>query len=280
MRQRVISALVGLVLLAAVLVFYQTVVFKIVIVALVLLAVFELLHAAKLQECKPLFLLCLVFSGFVPILQMQRLQNQLALICGVYAFLLFVVLIKYHATLRYEQLAYGFLVSVMIPFAFSGALFIHSRYRAEVSILYLLLALGGAWLTDSGAYFSGRAFGKHKLAPNISPKKTVEGVIGGVVTAFVFYFLITLGYTAIWKAATGVVIEVNWLALGALAPLASVAGVLGDLTASVIKRQCGIKDFGSIMPGHGGVMDRFDSVMFTLPTVYMYLQFVEIAAVR
>lgn len=280
MKQRLISSFVGLALLAVVIAFYQTVVFNIVILLLVLVAVYELLHAAKLQECKPLFLLCLVFSGFVPVLQMQRLQNHLALICGIYAFLLFVLLIKYHATLRYEQIAYGFMVSVMIPFAFSGALFIHSRYRTEISILYILLALGGAWLTDSGAYFAGRAFGKHKLAPNISPKKTVEGVVGGVLTAFVFYFLITLAYAAIWKSATGVVLSINWLALGALAPLASVAGVLGDLSASVIKRQCAIKDFGSIMPGHGGVMDRFDSVMFTLPTVYMYLQFVEIAAVR
>lgn len=276
MKQRIISALLGLCVLAFVLAFYETIVFNIAVIALILLAMYELFKAAKLNECKPLYLLCLLFSALVPLLQTKHLGGQLALICGAYAFLLFLILIGYHSTLRIEQVALAFFFGLMVPFSFSSLLFVHDRYEMSVSMLYLLLMLGGAWLTDSGAYFAGRAFGKHKMAPTISPKKTVEGAVGGVLCNLVCYFLLSLLYITIANRAFGIVITVNYLGLAILAPLASFAGILGDLVASVIKRQCGIKDFGSIMPGHGGVMDRFDSVLFVAPTVFMYIQYVEL----
>ena len=110
----------------------------------------------------------------------------------------------------------------------------------------------------------GCAFGKHKLCPEISPKKTVEGAIGGIVGDLV----VCLGLTYAFSVYTGV--SINWLSFGIFLPFGAVAGILGDLCASIIKRQFGIKDYGNIMPGHGGVMDRFDSWIFVAPLLYIW----------
>ncbi|WP_312642350.1 phosphatidate cytidylyltransferase [Hydrogenoanaerobacterium sp.] len=276
MKQRIISALLGLCVLGFVLAFYETAVFNIAVTLLIVMAMYELFKAAKLTQYKPLFALCLVFSVLVPLMQTKHLSNQLALICGAYAFLLFCALIRYHDTLHIEQLSLAFFFGLMIPFSFSTLLFMHDRYVMPVSMLYLLITLGGAWLTDTGAYFVGCKFGKHKMAPTISPKKTIEGAIGGILCNLICYYVLTMLYITVADLVFGITIQVNYLALGCLAPLASLAGILGDLSASVIKRQCGIKDFGSIMPGHGGVMDRFDSVLFVAPTVFMYIQYVDL----
>lgn len=276
MKQRLVSSVIGLGVLALVLVFYETVVFNIAVAVLIIMAMYELFKAANLIQFKLLFALCLLFSLLVPMLKMDAFAQQLATICGIYAFLLFLVLIRYHKTLHIQQVGIAFLFSLMIPFSFLTLQLVHDHYSMSISILYLLIALGGAWLTDTGAYFAGNKFGKHKLAPTISPKKTVEGAVGGVVFNLVAYYILVLLYVFGANQLFGIVIQVDYLALGILAPLASFAGILGDLTASVIKRQYSIKDFGSIMPGHGGVMDRFDSVLFVAPTVYMFIRYFEL----
>ena len=119
-----------------------------------------------------------------------------------------------------------------------------------------------AWISDTGAYFAGTFFGKHKLCPEISPKKTVEGFFGGIVTDIVIMTVFSLIYSLV----TGVHVHYWWLIF--TAAVCSVISVLGDLSASILKRQQGLKDYGNIMPGHGGVMDRFDSVLFTVPAFY------------
>jgi len=128
---------------------------------------------------------------------------------------------------------------------------------------WAFLILATAFLCDTGAYFAGRAFGKHPLAPNLSPKKTIEGVAGGILGAllatlcahFIFLTRITLA---------------DAIALGILG---SLAGVLGDLIESLIKRSSGIKDAGSFFPGHGGVMDRIDGLLFVIPVFFTYIYF-------
>ena len=120
-----------------------------------------------------------------------------------------------------------------------------------------------AFATDTFAYFSGMYLGKHKLCPRVSPKKTIEGSIGGltgtVIACGVFAYFIVPGAL------------VSFMILGAVG---SVVAQMGDLSASMIKRWTGIKDFGKIMPGHGGVLDRFDSIIFTAPLVYYYITIV------
>ena len=141
------------------------------------------------------------------------------------------------------------------------------------AVFFILLILCFAWGGDTCAYFAGRAFGKHKLCPVVSPKKTVEGAIGGVLGTMVFGVIITLVYSvaanrmeAFTRSNIGVSMYVIIALLGCVA---AVLGIYGDLFASVVKRQCGIKDYGTIFPGHGGILDRFDSVMFIAPFVTM-----------
>ena len=143
------------------------------------------------------------------------------------------------------------------------------------AMFFILLILCFAWGGDTCAYFAGRAFGKHKLCPVVSPKKTVEGANGGVLGTMVFGVIITLVYSVAanrMEAFTRTNIGVSmYVIIALLGCVAAVLGIYGDLFASVVKRQCGIKDYGTIFPGHGGILDRFDSVMFIAPFVTMVI---------
>ena len=125
----------------------------------------------------------------------------------------------------------------------------------------------GAFMSDTGAFFAGRAFGKRKLAPAVSPNKTVAGCIGGfagsIVGMAVFHIIV--------KAV--VHLDIGWANILIMGVLGSLFGQLGDLSFSVIKREFGIKDYGTIFPGHGGVLDRFDSVLFVSPAYLLFLLF-------
>lgn len=139
----------------------------------------------------------------------------------------------------------------------------------EIGPFLVLLPLVAAWGSDTCALFAGMLFGRHKLAPVVSPKKTVEGAIGGVVGATV----LMLAVVAVFNRFTPV--DIPYGAALILGAVGAVIGQLGDLTFSVIKRQTGIKDYGHIFPGHGGVLDRFDSVIFVAPVVELVLQVLE-----
>ncbi|MGA8806381.1 MAG: phosphatidate cytidylyltransferase [Thermoanaerobaculia bacterium] len=124
-------------------------------------------------------------------------------------------------------------------------------------VFFLLLVV---WLGDSGAYYFGRTFGKHKLSPRISPKKTVEGLMGGVfaavVTAVIIHFTFFRNFPLLHAIIAGVIL--------------SIAGVIGDLAESMWKRSAAVKDSGTLLPGHGGFLDRFDSIFYTTPILYVY----------
>lgn len=121
------------------------------------------------------------------------------------------------------------------------------------------------WLGDAGAYYTGKKFGKHKLSPRISPKKTVEGLLGGVATSVVaavaIHFIFLDELPLIHAAIAGAIL--------------SVAGVIGDLAESMWKRSAAVKDSGTLIPGHGGFLDRFDSILYTAPILYIYWAFVQ-----
>ena len=129
---------------------------------------------------------------------------------------------------------------------------------------FVWLIFFSAFGCDVGAYFTGMAFGKHKLIPQLSPKKTVEGSIGGIVVAVAICVI----YGVILEAKNELVGVDTVLLCCITGMVGSVFSQIGDLAASAMKRYVGIKDFGKIMPGHGGVLDRFDSVLFTAPVVY------------
>ena len=136
-----------------------------------------------------------------------------------------------------------------------------ANYQNNFSPSLLLGAFILVWVNDSAAYFVGKNFGKQKLFPSVSPKKTVEGFLGGLFFACISSYFIatyteTLGFT-------------SWLIL---AIIVSVFGTLGDLIESKFKRQAGVKDSGVIMPGHGGLLDRLDSIIFASPFIYLFLR--------
>lgn len=144
---------------------------------------------------------------------------------------------------------------LLYAFAFST---IASIIIATGKIYYLLLVLNFACVCDMGAYFVGVSIGKTKLCPQISPKKTVEGALGGIVSSMIVTAVITLCYGYFDKILPTLLITI---------PLC-VVGMAGDLFASIIKRKVGIKDYGNLIPGHGGILDRVDSILFICPLVY------------
>lgn len=144
---------------------------------------------------------------------------------------------------------------LIYAFAFST---IASVIIAAGGIYYLLLVLNFACVCDMGAYFVGVSMGKTKLCPEISPNKTVEGALGGIVSSVIATLVITLCFGYFDKILPTLLITI---------PLC-VVGMIGDLFASIIKRKVGIKDYGNLIPGHGGILDRVDSVLFIAPLVY------------
>lgn len=154
----------------------------------------------------------------------------------------------------------GFLVASVF---YVGVGFFYFMQTRDAGIVYIVFALVIVWTTDSGAYFVGRKLGKHKLWPEISPKKTVEGFVGGIVIAVIA--------TIIFQLIVG--LDVSWAILLLVAVVASIVGQLGDLVESAIKRHYGVKDSGKILPGHGGILDRFDSLLFVLPLLH-FLHFI------
>ncbi len=149
---------------------------------------------------------------------------------------------------------------VYIPFLFSHLLFIEKLKYGNIIVWLPFLT---AWFTDTFAYFVGIYMGKVKLSPRISPKKTVEGALGGIVGSVA---LSTLAGFIINSFGVDIRI-IHFVITGFLCGIAS---ELGDLAASYIKRYTGVKDFGNIIPGHGGILDRFDSILFTAPVIYYY----------
>ena len=141
--------------------------------------------------------------------------------------------------------------------------FVELRAINENGLLWVVLAMVLTWSADTGAYFAGRSFGKTKLFPRVSPKKTMEGVYGGIALTV----LVAIGYTQTWLP------EVTMLSAGIMGAVLAILSVVGDLVESMMKRAFGVKDSGKFMPGHGGIIDRLDSLLFTFPVVLAYVTY-------
>lgn len=284
MLTRIISGAVGIVIMAAVLYFHNTIALPIAVAAMIAVMLYELLRAVKLEKSLPILIASELCGMAMPFIYneyeterisytdllagcpdcMTRYANSDFLKLRMYpfmlilaaAFVIFITWLKNHKTIRYEQIFFALAVTVLVPQAMSTMVRIDRRF----GVFELVLGLCGAWIADTGAYFTGVALGKHKLCPEISPKKTIEGFIGGIVTTGIVFVAADAVYNKVFAPEVFVI--------GAIC---AVIGTVGDLSASMVKRQIGFKDYGKIMPGHGGLMDRFDSVLFVLPTFFAFI---------
>ena len=273
MLTRIISAVVAIVIAAVVLFFHNTLVINIAVALLIGVALFELFRAEDCLKFKVSQIVCYVFALAIPFSDylLKLNKNIMYYIAAAFLLAMFVTFLGYYKTMKFEKLCVMIFFSGFVSLTMSTLLYLH-KSEGEHGLFCIILTLCGAWLADSGAYFAGTFLGRHKLCPNISPKKTVEGLIGGVVTNGLIFVLLGFGYS---KIASGN-IDMNYIALFVLGMICALMGLLGDLSASLIKRQTGIKDYGNIMPGHGGVLDRFDSVLFVAPFMTIALSIINI----
>ncbi len=227
-------------------------------------AAYELLHSTGLITNRRILAVCSGFSVLTALYfyfgwSAAVAQTGLVLLL-VY---LFAELLYDHKNIDFLKIAAAFFAALLLPYMLSALLRI---YFMEHGKIYVLIPLIAAWACDVCALFSGMLFGKHKLAPVISPKKTVEGAVGGVLGGALGVFLYALVVNLCFD--TGF----SYPAMLLIGAFGAVLGQIGDLSFSVIKRRFGIKDYGRILPGHGGILDRFDSVIFVAPIVEVLLQ--------
>lgn len=307
MLTRIISGAVGVAIMAVVLYFHNTIVLPIAVAAMIAVMLYELLRAVKLEKCIPILSaveLCGIITPFLcnmrfsavdsrkmsysalyhysniddyveyygkDAIEQLCVSNQTSLIAFAVTllatFVIFITWLKKHKEIRYEQVFFALAVMILVPQSMSTMVRI-DRMDREMGLLMLILGLCGAWIADTGAYFTGVAFGKYKLCPEISPKKTIEGFIGGIVTTGIVFAVIPVIYNGRFQLASALILFI----IGAVC---AIVGTIGDLSASMVKRQIGFKDYGKIMPGHGGLMDRFDSVLFVLPAFYAMMALLE-----
>ena len=279
MKERVASGVSLVIFLAAIVVFNSTfpAALNIAIALISVLAVFEIISALGLSKNFVLLVPSLIFSAVIPLLQLvtpQQIQADTLQHAAyfLYTVVIFGALILYHKVITFREVGVIYSMSLMIPSALETIISIRTL-GGRHGMFYVIIAIFSAWIADTGAFFAGRRWGKHKLCPNISPKKTVEGVIGGfalnIIAMVVFGYL----FHAIYYAYS---VEISYLTLVIIGFFGTIMSILGDLSFSLIKRSCHIKDFGEIIPGHGGILDRFDSVIFEAPFVYLLVQFLPI----
>lgn len=263
MKQRIITGAIALALFLPI-VLLGGPVFTILVYIIAAVGLYEMLRMkdlslfsfASLVSYLLLFLLLLPSSFTDDILHYTGHTKLEWVFVGVFLVLIYTVLVKNRFT--FDDAAFVILSTLYVGIGFYY--FIETRNEGLAYVIFALLIV---WTTDSGAYFTGRKIGKRKLWPDISPNKTVEGFVGGIIWALITAFIIQLISP----------LTSSMLVLIGITIISSIFGQLGDLVESAIKRHYNVKDSGKLLPGHGGILDRFDSILFVLPLLH-FLHFI------
>lgn len=266
MLVRILAAAVGLPLLLAIVLLLPPLGTAILFALACAVAAYEMLWRTGILKNKRVLCYSALFSIGVVMWSWMRAcavvserTLWLSMLIGLFIFfcLLFFELLKSHAKLPFTALCVALFAGFVYPFLIGALVRLRGMDGGQ---FYILVAFLLSMVADSGAYFVGRAIGKHKLAPVVSPKKTVEGAIGGAVVNVAAM----LAFTLLLNKCFGFT-QVNYFYAVIYGVLGAGASIVGDLTLSVVKRQNGIKDYGNLIPGHGGILDRFDSTMLVAP---------------
>lgn len=252
MKTRILVGVIGLPLLLVVLLVLPTIATGLLIAAMSVVAVYELLFRTGLVKDIRLVAVSMLMALFLSLWSSgQRTWAPLLAGMWIYFMALFGMMIASHGALQFEKVCLSAFAGIVVPMMLSALTRILTM---EYGRYYILIPLMLSFGTDTTAYFVGVFFGKHKMAPIISPKKSWEGAFGGVFGGM----LLMLVYALVLDFAFGFEVQYGFAVLYGI--LGAVTCVLGDLVFSVIKRQTGIKDYGNLLPGHGGILDRFDSM--------------------
>ena len=261
MKQRILTSVIGVVIFFCVL-FAPNFVFSAAVLLITCIAAYEIHHAVganALLTSVGIIAAAVIFTGTVS----GNLLLSIIIVFGFYMLLSIILFGKCKVQTIY-MLGFSSVV-------FSTSLSTLAAIKSSFGICAAMLPFIFAWITDTGAYFFGISVGKHKLVPHLSPKKTIEGSLGGIITCVIvslFYNWLSLNCFDTALFARG-----SYFAAAIVSIVASVIAQFGDLTLSAIKREFEIKDYGNILPGHGGILDRFDSLVFVAPFVYSILLF-------
>ncbi len=258
MKTRIMSAAVLVPILLVLVLFAPKMFAAVVFAVLMSIGSYELLYRTHLVQHPRLVLYSSVMA-FAVVMWSHTGAVHAWLLIGllIYTLVLFAEMMMDHVKVRIEMLALCYVSGAVVPFLLSSLIRILAM---NIGRYVILIPFVVAFLSDSGAYFVGIKFGRHKLAPVVSPNKTIEGALGGLAAAMVGMLLYALVLDLAFSQ-----FHVNY-GLAILYGLAgSIAGMFGDLCFSIIKRQTGIKDYGNLIPGHGGVLDRLDSMMTVGP---------------
>lgn len=259
MKTRVISGLCMVPLLAFV--YFGGYPLLVMCIAIGVMGVREFFNGFKAMGINPSFNIALGATFVLYVINWFAPENYMLICAWLVVSIMISSLYMFKTTERTPLDAIATMVGIIYVVFFSYHVVLVDQNPVYSVLIWLVLL--SAFCTDIFAYFSGYLFGKHKLCPNLSPKKTIEGAIGGTIGSVLCAGL--FGYFVVPDIWT------HCLAMGLIAAIFS---QFGDLTASAYKRKMGIKDYGNLIPGHGGIMDRFDSVLFTAPVIYYYIAIV------
>ena len=261
MKTRVLTGTLILAVILPILIFSEYVIYPIALGFFCLAALFEVFGVIGVKKqlaiVIPAYVLAFCLPFFVYFAPDANRVAYLYFLFGallIFMMYLFCVMVLKKGALSYSKIAEVFMLVAYVTTSFTALSLI--RYINNGKFILFLVFIA-SWVTDTFAYLTGTLIGKHKLIPEVSPKKTVEGAIGGTLSAVLFFPL--FGFVV--GAVSGGDVKADYLVLVIYAVVLAVVAQIGDLLASLIKREYKIKDYGSLLPGHGGIMDRFDSVM-------------------
>ena len=260
MLTRIITAVISLALFIPVLFFSHTVILSIAMALLSVIAAYEMLGCLGILHKYSISVPSLLICAAVPFLIRYVGMGFMLFFIVCFMLYLFFLTVLTQGGIRTEEASLAFMSITYIVTTFTSIVLLRDIKNGQY--LYLLVFIGG-WTTDTFAYFTGMLFGRNKLIPKISPKKTVEGAIGGIIfciLAFNVYGIIVSNISHT---------RPDYLVLSIAGAVVSLIAQFGDLLCSAIKRNFDKKDFGTLFPGHGGVLDRFDSVMAIAPMLLM-----------